>query len=96
MAKVWRRAPAKGSRKARLDDLDAEQRSNVLAALRALIAELGHARAVAYAIGVNDWTVRRAARGECPPSAGLAVRLAKLAGVPIEDVLSGKLAPGGG
>jgi len=91
VAKVWRRPLAKGS-KARLDDLDAEQRKNVMAALRAIIAELGDARAVARAIGVNDWTVRRVARGECKPSAGLAVRLAKLAGVSVEDVLSGRLA----
>lgn len=74
----------------RLDWLTPEQAARVRAALRVLRIRLGGGQPLAKALGVRLQTVERlcSAKGK-PPGAGAAIRAAALAGVPVEDVLSG-------
>lgn len=91
VAQSWRRPSAK-RRTDRLERLDDEQTVNVGAAMQALKTKLGSWKDLAASIGVSKQTMNRLAHGHTKPSAGLALRLARLAEVPVEDVLSGKYA----
>lgn len=78
-------APPKG-------DLTTEEQQNIRAALRFLSAHLGSMDSLAKAIRGKAATLRNAA--SCRrPSAGLAVRLARFAEVPVDDVLNGRFPP---
>lgn len=80
--------------KGRKGDLTAQEQSNVRAALRFLRTRSGGYVPLSKAIGMQEKTMQPMAR-RVPPSAGLAVRLARLAGVPVDDVLCGRYpAPG--
>ncbi len=73
-------------------DLTAQEQRNVRAALRFLrVREGGLDRLAKLIRGKKDTLVRMG--GRRPPSAGLAVRLARLAGVPVDDVLCGRFPP---
>ena len=67
--------------------LSPKEASNVKAAARFLHARMGDWRAVAKALHVSKATCIRA------PSPILAFRLARLVGVPVDDLLSGKYPP---
>ena len=69
--------------------LSPKEASNVKAAARFLHARMGDWRAVAKALHVSKATCIRA------PSPILAFRLARLVGVPIDDLLTGKYPPPG-
>lgn len=86
---VWVRITG-NRRRGPLDRLTQEQRDGVRRAIGALSGRYGSLTKLAKAMGVHSTTVIRAARVTGKPSAGLAVKLAKLAGVPVDDVLSGK------
>ena len=45
---------------------------------------------MAEALGVGEDALSRACWGKTRPGAGLALRAAKLAGVPLEDVITGR------
>lgn len=92
MKETWKRAPAVRRKGERLDQLDDAERANVGAAMRVLKAKRGNWKALARALRVSIMIMNRLAQGHTKPTAGLALRLAKLAGVPVEDVLSGKYA----
>lgn len=78
-------APPKG-------DLTHDEQQNIRAALRFLSAHLGSMDALAKAIRGKATSLRNVA--SCRrPSAGLAVRLARFAEVPVDDVLNGRFPP---
>ena len=79
----------------RSTDLTVEQQANAKATLRFLATRHGSARKLAEAMGAKVRTVRAALEVRGRVSAGLAVRVAKVAGVPLEDVLGGAWPPPG-
>jgi len=69
-------------------DLTPEEQAHVRAALRVLKIRFGGWRPLASALRAKQPTVRHAAHTK-KPSAGLALRAARLAGVPLEEMLRG-------
>ncbi|HTA91228.1 MAG TPA: hypothetical protein VK745_16695 [Polyangiaceae bacterium] len=94
-AKVWKRAPSKAKLTAKLSALTAEEQANVLAFALKLRAEYRSWEAFAVALGVKQLAAFRACTGLQEPCAGLALRLARMAKVSVEDVLSGAFAKPG-
>jgi hypothetical protein len=72
-----------------VSDLTAKEQANVRAAVRFLHARLGRLDVLAKALHSTKTTLRR------PASASMAVRVARLAGVGVDDVLDGKYPPAG-
>jgi hypothetical protein len=73
----------------RSSDLTPEEQANVKTALRFLAKRQGTYQKLAAAMRVNRETLKLAAhRGRV--SAGVALRAARAAGVPMEDVLGGR------
>lgn len=70
-------------------DLTADEQANVRAAMRFMRKRSGGWAALAKALRCTDSVLVRVAGGKLV-SAGLAVRLARFAGVPVDDVLSGR------
>jgi transcriptional regulator with XRE-family HTH domain len=89
--KVWKRERQATSTE-RLNRLTTDDGENVLAALRVLRARRGSWALVAKAMGVTKRQLSAYRTGELQPSAGLAVRVARLAGVSVDEVLSGAFA----
>lgn len=87
--KVWKRAPVE--REIRILGLTAEEQDNVRAAMRVLRIRHGSWAALAKALGMSFKTLKLAVskRGYRRPTPGLALHVARLAGVPMEDVISG-------
>lgn len=74
-----------------MSDLTAEEQLNVRTALRFLRGRCGGWAAVAKALRTTENTLTNGS----PPSAGLSIRVARLVGVPVDDVLNGRYpAPG--
>ena len=73
----------------RTPDLTPDEIVNVKRALRVLKVRHESIAALAAVLGVNEETLRNATVRQRKPSVGLALRAARLAGVPLEDVLSG-------
>lgn len=67
--------------------LTSQEQAHVRAALRFLHRRCGGWEALAKALQVNRLTLAHAGNGS-PPSANLAVRAARLAGVSVDDVLT--------
>lgn len=91
---VWRRAkPLKQGQRpgARIDRLTPAQEANVRAWLGVLHTLLRSWPRVANALHISLTTVERVLAGRRRPTVGWALRLAEAAGVPVDDVLSGKL-----
>jgi hypothetical protein len=86
--KRWSR-PRDPSKTRRSSDLTPEEQANAKAALRVLRSRYGTAPKLAEALSANEKTLAEALAKRGKPSAGLALRAARLAGVPLEDVLSG-------
>jgi hypothetical protein len=70
-------------------DLTPTEQANVKAALHFLAKRFGTFRALAEAMGSKRKTVMYAAMKKAGVSAGIALRAARAAGVPLEDLLSG-------
>lgn len=86
--KVWRAdRPVNETR--RSSDLTPAERENLRAALRFLRVRLGGCAKLAEAMRANVQTLQSATRPRRSLGAGLALRAARVAGVPVEDVLSG-------
>jgi hypothetical protein len=85
---VWRK-PRPADETRRSSDLTPDEHANVKKALRFLRARRGGAVKLAVALRVNVASVEHACLTEGRPSAGLAIRVARLAGVPVEEILSG-------
>ena len=87
--KSWRKArPPTETR--RSSDLTPDEQANVRRALAVLVRRLGSRKALALALRVNPHTLHwyRQRRGR--PTAGVAVRAARLAGVAVEELLAGR------
>lgn len=78
-----------------MSDLDAKEQQHVRAALRYLHNRLGTWQAVADGVKAKTETIKTVIRGSDPVSASLAFRVARLAGVMIDDLLVGKFVPPG-
>ena len=72
-----------------MSDLTADEQRNVRAALRFLRVRCGGAELLAKSLRVDRRTLNR------PPSASIAIRVARLAGIGVDDVLMGKFPPVG-
>jgi hypothetical protein len=72
--------------------LSPEESRAVKVAIRKVAAARGGYISLAVAIGIPSSTLYHAARPGSRPSPGLAIRLAAVAGVPVEVLLGGKLA----
>lgn len=92
--KRWQRTKALASID-RSPDLTVEEMANLRAALHFLRKRLSGARKLALALRVNESLVDRALLPRSKPSVGLALRAARLAGVSVEDVLTGAWPPAG-
>jgi hypothetical protein len=71
--------------------LSPEETRAVKVALRKIAKAKGGYIALAVAIGIPSSTLYHAARPGSRPSPGLAIRLAAVAGVPVEVLLGGKV-----
>jgi hypothetical protein len=78
----------------RSTDLTPQEQENVRVALRFLAKRHGDMTKLAKAMGAHRETVQRPVRGGVV-TAGIALRAARVAGVPLEDVLTGKFPPPG-
>jgi hypothetical protein len=86
--KVWKR-DRQPRASDRLDRLTPEEETHVRAAMNVLRIRYGGMDGVAKAMGASKLAVQTAMSKGRRPGAGLALKAAKLAGVPVEDVLSG-------
>jgi hypothetical protein len=75
-------------------DLTKQEQANVRAALRFLHVRLGTWEMVAKALRFKRSTIMDSVSGAVV-SASLAFRTARLAGVPVDDVLAGRFPPAG-
>jgi hypothetical protein len=87
--KAWHRERPKDETR-RASDLTPEEQANVRRALLVLRTRLGGYEALAAALRVNAHTLRYYAKAKGRPSAGVAIRAARLAGASVDDVLAGK------
>ena len=85
---VWRK-PRPTDKTRRSSDLTPDEQANVRKALRFLAVRLGDWPKLAQAMKANQATVW-AAGWKRGVSAGIAVRAARVAGVPVEEILSGR------
>jgi transcriptional regulator with XRE-family HTH domain len=74
----------------RSSDLTPVEQANVKRALRVLSARLGSLAALATALRVNPHTLRWYWQKRGKPTAGVALRAARLAAVPLEELLAGR------
>jgi len=81
--------------KHRRNHLTTAEEANVLRALRFLRRRLGGNAKIARAIGVSEDAMAKAAVPSRSKSPRMAVLVARLAGVPVDKVLTGKWPPPG-
>jgi hypothetical protein len=87
-ATVWKK-PQPADETRRSSDLTPDEHARVRTALRFLRVRQGGTVKLAKALRVNVASIQRGCGGDGKPSAGLALRAARLAGVPVEDILTG-------
>jgi hypothetical protein len=78
-----------------MSDLDLKEQQHVRAALRHLHTRLGTWQAVAGGVRSTPSTLQTVMRGKDAVSAGLAIRVARLLNVMVDDLLVGKFLPPG-
>ena len=78
-----------------MSDLDAKEQNHVRAALRFLNRRLGTWASVAEALRSTSGTLKKVMSGNDSVSASMALRVARLAGVMIDDLLVGRFLPAG-
>ena len=71
-------------------DFTAAEADHVRNALRFLRLRCGNWAAVGKALGYKETSIIDAVNGRVQPSASMAIRIAKLAKVPIDDVINGR------
>jgi len=91
---VWK-APRPANETRRSTDLTPEEQSNARAAIRFLAKRHGTLAKLAAAMRTKHGTLQSAVKEREVISAGIALRAARVAGVPLEDVLSGVWPPVG-
>lgn len=85
----WKREPKKRAT-SRLESLTPEEQECVRVALRVLLVRYGTWVKVAEVLGVPAGRLYKVHGKHGPPTAGLALRVARVAGVAVDDVLEGK------
>ena len=75
-------------------DLDGTEQKHVRTALRHLRLRMGAWAPLAKALHYANDTVEKTVNGRRPVTAKMAIRVARLAGVGIDDLLDGKYLPG--
>ena len=85
---TWKK-PRPPNETRRSSDLTPEEQENVRTALKVLRIRFGGWERLGVAMRAKRQIVRHAAFTK-KPSAGIALRAARLAGVPLEDILSGR------
>jgi hypothetical protein len=90
--KVWRRPDAELPERKRLDPnrLKDGEVAYVRAALDVLRIRVGSWRRLAEVMHIGRMRVNRVASGSRRPDVAFAVRLARVAGVPVEDITRGR------
>jgi DNA-binding XRE family transcriptional regulator len=83
----WRQKPP--------GQLTPEESACVLVALEFMIARTGSMQALAYKMGIDRTCVRRAVKGKPEPGVAMALELARVVGVTVDDVLAGRFPPPG-
>jgi len=78
-----------------MSDLDEKEQNHVRAALRFLNHRLGTWATVADGLHCSKQTLKPVLSGKAAVSASLAIRVARLAGVMVDDLLVGKFLPPG-
>jgi hypothetical protein len=86
---VWRK-PRPTNRTRRASDLTPEEQANAKAALHVLRTRLGGTKQLAEVLAIKPATLAAMLSKPGKPTAGLALRAARLTGVPLEDVLAGE------
>lgn len=76
-------------------DLTPEEQDHVRLALRFLHRRAGGWRVLSHAIGFARHSLTKVRGGEKGVSPRMLIRVAKLAGVPVDDILTGKFPPQG-
>jgi hypothetical protein len=85
----WKRVrPANATR--RSYDLTPQETANAKAALRFIRTRVGGAPKLAAAIGTTVKAIEKACGPGRTPSAGMLIRVVRVAGVSVEDVLAGR------
>lgn len=72
-----------------MTDLTDQEQANVRAAMRFLAIRCGGWKILAAALGLSKHTVRHVQKGEKGVSARMALRVARLASVPVDSLLDG-------
>jgi DNA-binding XRE family transcriptional regulator len=90
-SKTWRREQRAPKTTLRPCELTLAEQHNVRAMVLKLRAQYSSWKALAAALGINRITVVRAQPGKQPPTVGIALRVARLMKVSVDDVLSGRL-----
>ncbi len=83
-------APRAANETRRASDLTPEEQGNVKRALAVLRQRLGGNEALAKALAAKTDTIRSYGKARGRPSAGIAIRAARLAGASVDDVLAGR------
>ena len=91
---VWRRPKAPAATSPSVE-LTAAERDNIRRGMRELRCRFGPLSVLAAALRVSARSVQRAMGPRGKPSAAMAVRAARLAGVPFESLLDGTWPPEG-
>lgn len=78
-----------------MSDLDTKEQNHVRAALRFLNRRLGTWAIVAEALRSTPGTLKQVMSGKADVSASMALRVARLAGVMVDDLLVGRFLPPG-
>lgn len=77
-----------------MSDLDLKEQKNVRTALRYLRLRAGTWAAVSQAVGLAPQGLDKTVNGRRPVSASVALRVARLVGVPFDDLIAGHFLPG--
>lgn len=89
---TWRKPKGAGSRTPDLTDAEI---ANVKRAICVMRIRLGSHAALATALGTNAQALKDSVSRSRKPSVALALRVSRVVGVPLEDVLSGAWPPEG-
>ena len=94
-ARAWDRPDVRSDRGRCVIDLTAAEQANVLVALRHLRVQIGGWKPLADGLGFSRHTLRHVRMAEKAVSPTMAMRVAKLASVGVDDVLRGAYPPVG-
>lgn len=77
-----------------MSDLTLTEQKNVRTALRYLRRRAGNGKALAEVLHFSPDTVKKVTGGLSPVTASMTMRVARLAGVTVDDLLEGRYVPG--